>query len=233
MWAAGGAGGYLGFRELITIYGGEERTLTMQPTGRFLSSAAQDRRRRDFWLGMAGGGFGGGLGFRMGLRTLSTNSAALGGEVLAAIRNPTFLDRAAARGATPEQLAALAVRIEEMMAQGAVVECLSGGEATLTNFSIGRLNLLSSRRSRIFHELGHMLDDVMRPGLLAEAGQMGPAFGYGNYYQAEAMAYYMQQGFNFWPQTGFNAFMQTYPNAGSGGMFLGILGIGAYAGNGR
>ncbi len=64
-------------------------------------------------------------------------------------------------------MAQIAGRIDALLSSGNIGFIRSGGWIDATKFLVGRPSLF--RNGRIRHELGHLLDDIRSPGLLAKA----------------------------------------------------------------
>lgn len=220
--AVGGA--YLGVKEFVTLADRRERTLTFEPIGVELSDAEISQRQLHLILGLIGGGVGScGVGLWTFLRTPRANSQSLLREVLAVAKSPEFTSRAGKYGAHKKHFDRLEELILSHFDRNSLAACLSGGELTPTKLTIGRLSVLGSREGRIRHELMHLMHEVLERGVLEFATKQGPAFGFRNYYRAEAMAYFAQYGYNPHPLILFNALGQAFPIAlrmGVGAPFL-------------
>jgi hypothetical protein len=109
--------------------------------------------------------------------------------LLATAKSPKFIDRARRLGFSEESIAALPGRIRSLK----VGELPRGGWADSEQILIGRGGIITrTREGRIFHELGHLLDDIRSPGMFARAAQRG--FGVRGFYAAEKVAYGIQYG---------------------------------------
>ncbi len=135
------------------------------------------------------------------------NSSNLLDEVLSVAQSSKFIDRARRLGFSDELIQSLPNRI--LQYGDRLGEIPTGGWADASQLLIGKRSLLSTRTQRIAHELGHVLDDLSKPGLFQRAGQAG--FGFEGFYKAERVAYMMQYGRNPVPLTLFNAGMQSHP----------------------
>ena len=83
-------------------------------------------------------------------------------ELLAAAKSPRFIERARSLGFSDEAIEALSTRIRSVK----VGEIPAGGWSDAEQILIGRRGLITpTREGRIFHELGHVLDDIRSPGL--------------------------------------------------------------------
>jgi hypothetical protein len=140
-------------------------------------------------LGRAGGGR---AGFGLPLSTPKgdfTRSAQVTEELLAVARSPKFVERARKLGFSDETIKVLSARIRNVR----VGERPRGGWADREQILIGRRGLITpTRKGRIFHELGHVLDDLRNPGLFERSAQR--SFGVRGFYEAEKVAYGMQYG---------------------------------------
>jgi RHS repeat-associated protein len=143
------------------------------------------------------------------------NSTKLFQEVLAASKSPLFLSRARSLGYTEAHIAALPARLESMT----FVKTIWGGLANTNTFKVGQLGTSAMRTRRIYHELGHVLDDIANPGLFSRSTNRA-AFGYQGFKDAEAVAYFMQFGRQRPTWEAINAFSQRWPEA----TYLGIGG---------
>jgi len=140
-------------------------------------------------------------------------------QVQQVVASDLFQSRALAAGATSDDLAQLPGRLAgygDNMAIGGT----SGGFATSDQFSVSANGLLSTFDQRIAHEAGHVLNDIMDPGLFANEANLS----FSQVYQAESFAYSIQYGFNPLPLSAFNAGMQVNPY-----LTLGILAVGTGA----
>ena len=100
--------------------------------------------------------------------TASTSEVeALVGQIKQVAQSATFVRRAKALGFTREHLAKLIQRIDELHASGNIGFIAHGGWIDDAQLLIGRSRFF--RSGRIRHELGHLLDDIRSPGLLARA----------------------------------------------------------------
>ena len=97
----------------------------------------------------------------------SSQIESLVGQIKSVAQSSTFVRRAKALGFTDEHLAQIAGRIDALHASGNIGFIRSGGWIDDTQFLIGCSSAF--RNGRIRHELGHLLDDIRSPGLLAEA----------------------------------------------------------------
>jgi RHS repeat-associated protein len=121
------------------------------------------------------------------------------------VQSDLFQSRAAAAGATSDDLAQLSARLATY-GNNMVIGGADGGFATATRFSVSQNSLLSTLDQRIAHEAGHVLDDIGN-GIFAREANMT----FSEFYRAEAFAYRTQYGFNPVPLTAFNAGMQANP----------------------
>lgn len=99
------------------------------------------------------------------------------------------MERARSLGFSDDAIEALKTRIRSVK----VGEIPTGGWSDAEQILIGRTGLITpTREGRIFHELGHVLDDIRSPGLFERSAQ--PGFGLKGYHEAERVAYAMQYG---------------------------------------
>ena len=129
-------------------------------------------------------------------------------QSLSVATSDAFANRALNAGFTEAQINQLPSALEEY---GAGLQWSFGQNlADANRFTISPLGF-STVEGRISHELGHVLDDIARPGLFETAADAGPNFGFSDFYRAESTAYRLQYGFNPIPLAAFNAGMQSNP----------------------
>lgn len=118
-----------------------------------------------------------------------------------------FIRHVKKSGFTNEQIAQLPARIKSL--GNNVGEIPTGGWADGKYFLVGRKGMIANRQQRIRHELGHVLDDIVNPGLFQKGAKS--SFGFKNFYKAERVAYISQYGFDPIPSTAYNAVFQSHP----------------------
>jgi hypothetical protein len=121
--------------------------------------------------------------------------AALRDQLIAVAQSPTFVSRARALGFTDAQIAKLTERIEWYYLNGQLGWIPTGGYAVEDALLIGRWRgpLPFGLTARMRHELGHLLDDIARPGLMASSLNAAK-FGWGRFFGAEMVAFGTQFG---------------------------------------
>ena len=102
-------------------------------------------------------------------------------------KSPTFVRRAQWLGFSTERIAQLPGRITQYYEAGMLGWIKIGGWVDESNLLIGRGGLFSSS-GRMRHELGHVLDELAHPGLMASSANPR-AFGFMGYFKAEMVAF--------------------------------------------
>ncbi len=138
---------------------------------------------------------------------------ALLANIIREARSESFARNALAAGFSHEHIRQVSRRLLTYRA----IPGLTGGSATADTIRIGRIPLLGTKSMIIRHELGHILDDVARPGIFSASERGGisrlfyNSYGFRNFYRAERVAYLMQYGRNPVPLTAINAAAQVSP----------------------
>ncbi len=139
---------------------------------------------------------------RAGMRVAASAQeiAALRTEINSVIASSKFVSRVRAVGYTDDQLARLAVRIEEYSVRGQIGMTSRGGLINPSEFLVGKSSMYG-RAGVIRHELTHLLQEIANPGILAR-GESAKTFGLFNYARVEVQATRVQLGVNnpaaFW-----------------------------------
>lgn len=119
-------------------------------------------------------------------------------ELLGAARSEKFRARALAAGFSEVDLRQLERRIPQMMTG----DLPAGGWSDEFSILVGKRGIITpTREGRLFHELGHVLDDTANPGTFFRS-TADPDFGFMAYREAEYVAYQLQYGAGSWRARG-------------------------------
>jgi hypothetical protein len=108
-------------------------------------------------------------------------------SLLKVANSRTFINQARQLGFSEEQIAQLPGKITQYYESGQLGWIKTGGWVDESNLLIGKSGLFS-RTGRMRHELGHVLDEIAHPGLMARSRDPR-AFGFIGYFKAEMTAF--------------------------------------------